>query len=74
MLTSTQRRRLIERNLETIGTILSLKYERGEWRPENRFGSTIRRIDFDANDLHSGERLSDACLYIEERAGFQSRE
>jgi hypothetical protein len=70
-LTSEKRRTLVLGNLDAIGSTMSRKYEAGEWRPEPRYGSTIRRIDFSMADLQGGPQLSDASLIVEEGARFQ---
>jgi hypothetical protein len=69
-LTSVQRCALVESNRDAIASILQRKCERGEWHDENRFGSTVKRVDIDKADL-TVPRLTDARLTMEEKAGFK---
>ena len=70
-LTLKQRLSLVESNLDPIAATISRKYECGEWRPEDRYGSTVRRVEIEYDDLRSGPPLSDVRLIMEENAGFQ---
>ena len=69
-LTSAQRHALVESNRDAIASILQRKCERGEWHDEDRFGSTVKRVDIDKADLIV-PRLTDARLTMEEQAGFK---
>jgi hypothetical protein len=69
-LTSVQRYALAESNRDAIASILQRKCEHGEWHDENRFGSTVKRVDIDKADLMV-PRLTDARLTMEEKAGFK---
>jgi hypothetical protein len=70
-LTNEQRRKLVESNLEALAATITQKYDQGMWEAESRFGSTIRRVVITMSDLRAGPRLTDICLVVEERAGFQ---
>lgn len=62
---------LVDANLEVISRIISDKYERGEYRPYSRSGSTHPRVDLTLADLESaGERLSDSALTTLGGAGW----
>jgi hypothetical protein len=43
--TSDQRYALVASNRDAIASILQRKCERGEWHDEDRFGSTVKRVD-----------------------------
>jgi hypothetical protein len=58
-----QRVRLVAENLGTFRTIISHKYERGEWKSEERSGCAVRRVDVELVDLLTGPRLLDGLLY-----------
>lgn len=54
---------VVDRNLEAFARIMSAKYERGEYRPYSRFGSTLPRVDINLDDIEtSGEKLTDSVL------------
>jgi len=70
-LTGKQSNLVVDRNLEAFGRIISAKYERGEYRPYSRFGSTLPRVDIDLGDIQmSGEELTDSVLDL--AAGWMS--
>lgn len=57
---------LVDQNLDTFARIMSAKYERGEYRPYSRFGSTLPAVDISLEDITaSGETLTDSVLDIE---------
>jgi hypothetical protein len=70
-LTSAQRYALVESNHRAIASVLQRKCVRGDWHDENRFGSTVKRVDIDKADS-TVPRLTDARLTMEEQAGFKS--
>ena len=64
-LTGKQANLLVDRNLEAFARIISAKFERGEYRPYSRFGSTLPRVDVTLADIQaSGETLTDSVLNI----------
>jgi hypothetical protein len=70
-LTGKQANLVVDRNLEAFGRIISAKYERGEYRPYSRFGSTLPRVDINLDDIQmSREELTDAVLDL--AAGWMS--
>jgi hypothetical protein len=69
-LTSDQRHSLVESNRDFIANVIRRKCERGEWRDEHRFGSTVKRVKIEKADLMSQE-FTDARRYMEETAGFK---
>ena len=57
-LTGKQANILVQSNLELFSEIVSTKYERGEFRPYSRFGSTLPRVDLGLSDIKSsGKKL-----------------
>src|SRR5262249_329119 len=44
-LTSNQANLVVDRNLDVFAAVISDKYERGEYRPYSRFGSSLPRVD-----------------------------
>jgi hypothetical protein len=57
---------VVDRNLEAFARIMSAKYERGEYRPYSRFGSTLPSVDITLEDIvASGETLTDSVLDLE---------
>jgi hypothetical protein len=70
-LTDTDRRTLLEGNADIIAAHMQRKCEAGEWKDENRFGSTVKRIEISRDDLFSGPRLTDARLKMQKEAGFK---
>jgi uncharacterized alpha-E superfamily protein len=56
---------VVDRNIEAFAGIMSSKYERGEYRPYSRFGSTLPRVDITLDDIEvSGEKLTDSVLSL----------
>ena len=54
---------VVDRNLEAFARIVSAKYERGEYRPYSRAGSTLPRVDLTLEDIEtSGEELTSSVL------------
>lgn len=47
------RRSLVVDNIGLISELMSRKYDRGQWQPEGRCDSTIRRVDISLADLRS---------------------
>ena len=67
-LTGKQANLVVDRNLDTFAGIVSAKYERGEYRPYSRFGSTLPRVDVNLQDIEaSGEMLTDSVLNLSAR-------
>lgn len=57
---------LVDRNIDAFARIMSAKYERGEYRPYSRFGSTLPSVDITLEDITaSGEALTDSVLDLE---------
>jgi hypothetical protein len=57
---------VVDRNLDTFARIMSAKYERGEYRPYSRLGSTLPSVDITLEDIAaSGETLTDSVLDLE---------
>jgi hypothetical protein len=64
-LTGKQANLVVDRNLDAFARIISAKYERGEYRPYSRFGSTLPRVDVNLEDIDaSGETLTDSVLNL----------
>jgi len=62
---------VVDRNLEAFARIISAKYERGEYRPYSRFGSTLPSVHITLDDIEaSGETLTDSVLDLS--AGWMS--
>jgi len=62
-LTGKEANLVVDRNIEAFARIISAKYERGEFRPYSRFGSTLPRVDITLEDMEtSGETLTDSVL------------
>ena len=56
---------VVDRNINAFAHISSAKYERGEYRPYSRFGSTLPRVDITLDDIESsGEQLTDSVLDV----------
>lgn len=54
---------VVDRNIDAFARMISAKYERGEYRPYSRFGSTLPRVDITLSDIEtSGEQLTDSVL------------
>ena len=70
-LTGKEANLVVDRNLDSFARIISAKYERGEYRPYSRFGSTLPRVDINLQDIEmSGETLTDSVLNL--TAGWAS--
>jgi len=64
-LTGKQANLVVDRNLQAFARIISSKYERGEYRPYSRLGSTFPRVDVTLDDIESsGETLTDSVLSV----------
>ena len=62
-LTGKQANLLVQSNLDAISKIVSAKFERGEFRPYSRFGSTIPRVDLVPADIEkNGIKLNENIL------------
>jgi hypothetical protein len=62
-LTGKEANLLVDRNLDAFARIISSKYERGEYRPYSRFGSTLPRVDITLEEIEqSGEEFTDSVL------------
>jgi hypothetical protein len=71
-LTASQIRTLILDHEDMFREIVSTKYSGGEWLPEIRYGSVIRRVCITIDDLRAAARpLTDGCLRVHAGAGFQ---
>jgi hypothetical protein len=70
-LTGKQANLVVDRNLDAFSGIISAKYERGEYRPYSRFGSTLPRVDVNSEEVEAiRETLTDSVLNIS--AGWAS--
>lgn len=66
---------VVDRNIEAFAQIMSAKYERGEYRPYSRFGSTLPRVDITLEDINAfGEKLTDSVLDVRAFWGSASGE
>jgi hypothetical protein len=64
-LTGKEANLVVDRNLDAFASIISTKYERGEYRPYSRFGSTLPRVDITSEEVEAiRETLSDSVLDI----------
>lgn len=64
-LTGKQANLVVDRNLDVFARIVSAKYERGEYRPYSKFGSTLPCVDINGDDIQtSGETLTDSVLNL----------
>jgi hypothetical protein len=64
-LSGKQANLVVDRNLDAFARIVSAKYERGEYRPYSRFGSTLPCVDINLQDIEtSGETLTDSVLNL----------
>lgn len=52
-LTGKQANLVVDRNLGAFAGIISAKYERGEYRPYSRFGSTLPRVDVTSEEVEA---------------------
>jgi hypothetical protein len=70
-LTAKQANLLVDRNLDAFAGIISAKYERGEYRPYSRFGSTLPRVDITSEEVEAIRgNLTDSVLNVS--AGWAS--
>ena len=70
-LTGKQANLVVDRNLDAFANIISAKYERGEYRPYSRFGSTLPRVDVTSEEIEAiRQTLTDSVLNIS--AGWAS--
>jgi hypothetical protein len=72
-LTDQDRRTLIEGNADIFAGHMQKKCEAGDWKDDNRFGSTVKRVEIGRADLFGGPRLSSDRLKVFKGAGFQKR-
>jgi hypothetical protein len=64
-LTGKEANLVVDRNLDAFAGVISAKYERGEYRPYSRFGSTLPRVDITAEEAEAiRETMSDSVLDI----------
>jgi hypothetical protein len=64
-LTGKQANLIVDRNLEAFAGIVSSKYERGEYRPYSRFGSTLPLVDITSEEVEAiRETLTDSVLSV----------
>jgi hypothetical protein len=64
-LTGKQANLVVDRNLDAFAQIISAKYERGEYRPYSRFGSTMPRVDITSEEVEAiRASLTDSVLDI----------
>lgn len=52
-LTGKEANLIVDRNLDAFTGIISAKYERGEYRPYSRFGTTLPRVDLTSEEVES---------------------
>ena len=72
-LTAKEANLLVDRNLDVFAGVIAAKYERGEYRPYSRFGTTFPRVDVTSEEVEAiREKLSDSVLNIS--AGWASRD
>jgi hypothetical protein len=70
-LTGKQANLVVDRNLDAFAQIVSAKYERGEYRPYSRFGSTMPRVDVTSGEVEAiRASLTDSVLDV--AAGWAS--
>lgn len=70
-LTGKEANLVVDRNLDAFAGIISAKYERGEYRPYSRFGSTLPRVDVTSGEVEAiRESLTDNVLNLS--AGWAS--
>jgi hypothetical protein len=64
-LTGKQANLVVNRHLDAFAGIISAKYERGEYRPYSRFGTTLPRVDVTSEEVEAirGD-LTDSVLNI----------
>jgi len=72
-LTGKQANLVVDRHIEAFARIISSKYERGEYRPYSRLGSTYPRVDVSLADIEaSSEVITDSVLNIS--AGWMAQD
>jgi hypothetical protein len=60
---------VVDRNLNVFAELVSEKYERGEYRPYARFGSTLPRVDITSEEVEAiRHKLTDTVLDL--KAGW----
>jgi NADH dehydrogenase/NADH:ubiquinone oxidoreductase subunit G len=65
-LSGKQANLVVDRNLDVFAELVSEKYERGEYRPYSRFGSTLLRVDITSEEVEATRhRLTDSVLDIQ---------
>lgn len=64
-LTGKQANLVVDRNLDVFAGIISAKYERGEYRPYSRFGSTLPCVDVTSEEVEAiRKNLTDSVLNL----------
>ncbi len=64
-LTGKEANLVVDRNLDAFVGIISAKYERGEYRPYSRFGSTMPRVDVMSEEVEAIRgSLTDSVLNL----------
>ncbi len=72
-LTGKQANLVVDRNLNVFVSIISAKYERGEYRPYSRFGSPLPSVNVTSEEVEAiREDLTDSILDLE--AGWMTRD
>jgi len=62
-LSGKQANLVVDRNLDVFAETVSEKFERGEYRPYSRFGSTLLRVDITSEEVEAiRDRLTDSIL------------
>ena len=62
-LSGKQANAIVDRNIDAFARIISEKFERGEYRPYSRLGSTLPRVDITLEDIeNSDELITDTIL------------
>jgi|SRR5271163_1434403 len=68
-LTGKQANLVVDQHLDVFADLVSEKYERGEYRPYSRFGSTLPRVDILSEEVEAiRDKLTDSVLDL--RAGW----
>lgn len=68
-LTGKEANLVVDRNLDVFAELISAKYERGEWRPYSKFGSTMPRVDVTSKEVEAvRDKLTSSVLDI--KAGW----
>jgi hypothetical protein len=73
-LTDADRQTLVEDNAEIIAGHMQRKCETGEWKDENRFSSTVKRVEINLQDLRKGPRLTDEKLATRKAASASEQQ